>query len=888
MDNILTNLKAIFCEVLLCLEEELSLVKPYVDMGVDSILAIQISKLIKLKFGCDIASSELYNFISINDLANHLANITSANKKLENGEIFFISQEKKSSSYDFFPNEKIAIIGRAGRFPGAHTVEKYWENLLNRISSITPSTRWSDQNYKGGFLDSIDSFDADFFNISPKEALLMDPQQRLLLEVAQQAFEDAGYTKETLDGLRCGIFTTSLPGDYRYLLREQGEAYNSFSFAGNAVSILAGRISHFYNLKGPSVNIDTACSSSLVCIDLAKKSLLSGDCDLAFVGAASVFSTPEIFKLAGAANILSKKEKCRPFDAEADGFIPAEAVVGIVLKKLSDAENSIQNIYGTIEATLVGHDGFTNGLMSPNGIAQRDLIISTYKKKNISKERVAYIEAHGTGTKIGDPLEVNALVEAFKDGIETQERIYLGSCKANVGHALVASGLVSIVKVLESFRHGLIPSQINYQEVNPQIKLGRFEINTEDKDWPVHKPLAGISGFGFGGTNAHIVLAKYEKQNSENKIFSPRSFKKESYWVGEQLTDMGTKQNDEEKQKDLSNSREKILEIIREKISNVLGYALQDISSQAPIASFGLDSLTALQVLEPFKNELGSINPNILFSQSNLLELAAYLTQLKTEPQKTDLGMAQKRIGQKEMLNWYVEGETTGEPILLLPPLNTASHVWEPQIHYFIRKGYRLYIPHYPGHANTPFFEYNLESLADLIWKEFQENLNNKKEVNLVGWSLGGCLSLIIAKKYCQTIRKLVLVNTASRFDRDVFAQSSQLRAELENKSIYLKQIFKNTDNQIVDLISAGCSLDVLKRYYIQLQEFNFTKFLKNIKIPTLIVYGARDSVIEEQDALELQQIPCSILEAFDMEGHFIPLTAPYKFNVLLEKFLHQ
>tara|TARA_A100000171_G_scaffold28205_2_gene26332 strand:- start:4653 stop:7601 length:2949 start_codon:yes stop_codon:yes gene_type:complete len=981
MDKVLESLKEIFSEVLLCTEAELNLDKPYVDMGVDSILAIQISKLIKYKLNKDIQPSELYNFISIKDLSIFLEG------HIETTELINQSIGPNNNDSSDNSSDPVVIVGMAGIFPGASDTNQFWNNLTHRVSSIKPAKRWNGTDYQGGFLDHIDSFDADFFNISPKEARLMDPQQRLLIQIAWQAFENGGYTKTSLAGSKGGVFTTALPGDYRYLLDKNNQAYDTFSFTGNAVSVQAGRISHFFNLKGPCLNIDTACSSSLVCIDQATKAIQADECDFAFVGASSIFSTPEIFRLTDSAGILSKTGHCYSFDTRADGFIPAEVVAGLVLTRLSLAKKQNRKIYAQIESISTSHDGFTNGLMSPNGKSQQELIQSIYKGKKISPEQVGYIEAHGTGTRIGDPLEFNAVTQVLN-----QEKCYIGTCKANIGHALVASGLASIIKVLKAIQNKKIPPQINFHTLNPQINPSKVQVNTESIDWPAEKPLAGISSFGFGGTNSHLVLKHYDekvthyqtqgkhlfifsaysqkslkayiesflpfvdsleekhitelsytlccrreihkerlvviastlenlreqlqkylvvetnpfikevpnnddvyllgKKAIEGKEFScdslfpekpsmldlpPYAFRGKSYWVDEPPS------VDSQASEKLEKSSQ-TLDILKQKLSEILGYSINDISETETIKSFGIDSLIALQLLEPFKNKTGSLAPDTIFNQETLRDLAHFIDNSQI-PNNSSATFENKR-DEAGQLGWRIEGIPCEKIILLLPPLNTCSQIWEHQIQYFVKKGYQVFIPHYPGHAGTPYFNFDLQELADIIWKEFCLKAGTFKKVSVFGWSLGGCLSLLLAEKYSDQISNFILINTASKFEKDLFSQSPKLRHELENKGSYLKQFFKKQNLQAIELIGAGCSLDILKHYYQQLSSFNVINSLRKIKSSCMIIFGEKDPVINHDDLKELLEIPGSISETFQNDGHFVPLTSPYRFNIISERFI--
>lgn len=431
--------------------------------------------------------------------------------------------EAKALNVDISANEmkkeqdKVAIVGIAGRFPYADSVDEYWNNLLTGSNCIRRSTRWSDVDgvpIQGGFLDDTASFDAGFFRISPKEAACMDPQQRILLEVSQHAIEDCGLPLESLRERNCGVFVTGLPGDYKFVLAEHPEeAFSTHSFLGNAASSLSGRISYFYDFNGPSITLDTACSSSLTALQQAWLNIQSGSCEAALVGAASVFSTTELFRLGHRSSMISSQGRCATFDDDADGFIPSEGCAAIVLMHLSDAQAQGLDIYGVIESIAINHNGLSNGLMAPNSKSQAQLISNTYRDDNIDISDIGYVEAHGTGTKVGDPIEMQGLVAAY----QAQNKDYdcwIGSSKTVIGHTLVCSGLASIIKVVQAFRHNVIPPHSQYQKPNQYIDFGHFNINRQQVAWPEDKHLAAISAFGFTGSNAHLVLRKVEPLSS--------------------------------------------------------------------------------------------------------------------------------------------------------------------------------------------------------------------------------------------------------------------------------------------------------------------------------------------------------------------------------------
>jgi 3-oxoacyl-(acyl-carrier-protein) synthase/pimeloyl-ACP methyl ester carboxylesterase len=416
-------------------------------------------------------------------------------------------------------DEGIVVVGASCRFPGSESLDAYWRNLLEARHCVAEVDRWplSVRAY-GGLLDNIAGFDAGFFRISPKEARCMDPQQRILMEVAHHAIEDSGAGLAALRELRCGVFCTSLPGDYKFLLAEDRElAFSNQSFLGNAAASLSGRISYFYDFKGPSLTLDTACSSSLTALQIAILQLRAGECGAALVASASIFATSEIFEFGQRAGMLSQRGSCATFSAVADGFVPSEGVAAIMLTTRQVADRLGLEVLATIEAIALNHDGLSNGLMAPNAQAQRDLIAGLYRRNGIAISEVGYVEAHGTGTRLGDPIEMRGLVGAFDDissevaasgSLDQTYDAWIGASKSVIGHTLVSSGLASVLKVILMLRHATIPPHPPFGEVNPDIEFGRFRINNLPVPWPAGKHYAAVSAFGFTGSNGHVVLGR--------------------------------------------------------------------------------------------------------------------------------------------------------------------------------------------------------------------------------------------------------------------------------------------------------------------------------------------------------------------------------------------
>ena len=412
------------------------------------------------------------------------------------------------------PARDIAVVGMAGRFGSAPDLESYWRILESGENCLIemPSRRWptlTGKRRRGGFLPDEDRFDSLFFRISPTEAAMMDPQQRLFLETAFHALEDAGYAEPTLSGSRCGVFVGAGAGDYAQRFRDAGLESNPLGLMGNVTSILAARISYFLNLKGPSVALDTACSSSLVAVHLACESLLAGTCDMALAGGVAVISTPQFIGAMVEGGMLSPNDRCASFDAAADGFVCGEGSGVVVLKRLVDAERDGDFIHGVIRGSGINQDGRTNGITAPSAPSQATLEAELYARIGVDADTISYIETHGTGTPLGDPIEVEALTSAFRRSTKRVGFCALGSAKANIGHALTAAGIAGLLKVLLMLRHHRIPPMAGFSAPNPRIDFASspFTVPTASSDWNPDGPRrAAVSSFGFSGTNAHVVV----------------------------------------------------------------------------------------------------------------------------------------------------------------------------------------------------------------------------------------------------------------------------------------------------------------------------------------------------------------------------------------------
>ena len=431
----------------------------------------------------------------------------------------------------------VAVIGMACRFPGANNYREFWDNLAAGRDSVAevPQTRWDvDEFYDpnplvpnktyskwGGFLSDIDEFDASFFDISPAEAELMDPQQRLFLQEAWKALEDAAYSDRDLDNAKCGVFIGFTGSDFRIQLREARIPTEVHDPLGSLGSVLAARISHFLNLKGPSVALDASCSSSLVAVHSACESILTGTMELAIAGGADMrLAIPDLHIMMSKRGVLSPDGKCKAFDNGADGFVPGEGIGVVVLKELEAALRDGDHIYAVIKGSGVNHDGKTKGITVPSGASQTALECEVYDKYNINPETIGFVEAHGTGTKKGDPIEVAALTEAFRKHTSKKQYCAIGSVKTNIGHLIGAAGIAGLVKVLLCLKHKSLAPSLHLHEHNELIDFQNspFYVNTKLEEWRTRRGQprrAAISSFGFSGTNCHMVVEEAPASKTE-------------------------------------------------------------------------------------------------------------------------------------------------------------------------------------------------------------------------------------------------------------------------------------------------------------------------------------------------------------------------------------
>jgi len=437
--------------------------------------------------------------------------------------------EQLRSECELLNAEPVAVIGMGCRLPGGRNdLDSSWQRLRDGVDTITevPPERWDIEAYYdpdpdasgkmntrwGGFLDQVDNFDAGFFGIAPREAVSTDPQQRLLLEVTWEALESAGQVPAKLARSQTGVFIGICNPDYFHLQVGSADpaAIDAYSVIGSSLSAAVGRVSYVFGLQGPSVAVDTACSSSLVAIHYACQALRTRECSLSLAGGVNLILAPVLTVSFSKARMMAPDGRCKTFDRAADGYVRGEGCGVLVLKRLSDALRDGDNILAVIRGSAVNQDGPSGGLTVPNGPAQEAVIRRALANAGVDPGQVDYVEAHGTGTALGDPIEVQALGDVFGEGHSKQDPLIIGSVKTNIGHLEGAAGVAGVIKVVLALQHEEIPPHLHFKEPNPHIAWDKLAVKvaTEPIPWPSGqgRRIAGVSSFGFSGTNAHVVV----------------------------------------------------------------------------------------------------------------------------------------------------------------------------------------------------------------------------------------------------------------------------------------------------------------------------------------------------------------------------------------------
>lgn len=501
---------------------------PFRTLGVDSLMSLELRNRLERTIGAKLPATLLFTYPHIEALTPFL---------LVEGGFSAVPQSETvvaaKSAVVVHDDDCIAIIGQACRFPGGGSdPEAFWRALLDGVDAVREvmPARWRlgtiAETHSGAkyaaLLDGIDKFDAAFFGISPREAEALDPQQRMLLEVSWEALENAGLPPDQLVGSKTGVFVGVTALDYQRVVLSHPEHLDAYGATGTMLSTAAGRVSYVLGLQGPAVALDTACSSSLVAIHLARQSILNGESDLAIAGGVNALFSWENMVMLSAMRALSPDGRCKTLDARANGYVRGEGCGMVVLKRYSDAMRDGDRILALIRGSAMNQDGRSTGLTAPNVLAQQALLRQALENARLAPEDIGYIEMHGTGTPLGDPIEADALRAIFGSPRADGSSCVLGAVKTNIGHLESAAGVAGLIKIIQSFRHEVVPANLHFRALNPRISMDGtpFAIPAEPRPWPRgnKRRRAGVSSFGMSGTNAHIILEEAPAQRSVTDI----------------------------------------------------------------------------------------------------------------------------------------------------------------------------------------------------------------------------------------------------------------------------------------------------------------------------------------------------------------------------------
>ncbi|MGW1131212.1 SDR family NAD(P)-dependent oxidoreductase [Streptomyces griseoluteus] len=558
-------------EALYLHDEEIDPDTKFIDLGLDSIVGVEWINAINRRYGLDLPVTRLYDHPTVMELSAYIVRELAKGGAPQGRPFREVTEPEAEQDPEPEPEPEpeaeaesvaaapepapsvvappagsltsgaIAVVGMAGRYPGSTTLDEYWDNLANGRDCVgdVPASRWSVADHYDprphqdgkvdckwmGHLDDIESFDPLFFNIPPAEAESMDPQQRLFLQEAYHAFENAGYDPRSLGGRKCGVYLGIMSSEYGMLMQRQGQGTSAAATSGSN-AITAARIAYFLDLKGPAIALDTACSSSLVATHLATQALRGGEIDMALVGGVTLYLSLDAYLGMSSAGMLSPDGRCKAFDNSANGFVPAEGVGALVLKRLDDAVRDGDHIHGVVIGSGINQDGRTNGITAPSGASQRELEREVYERYGIDPAGIGYAELHGTGTKLGDPIELDALASVYREYTDRTGYCAIGSVKSNLGHTSAAAGIASIQKVLLSMRNEQLVPTLHFDRPNEHFDFesSPFRVNTELSPWKAEadRPRrAAVSGFGFSGTNAHLVVEEFTGDDAERPADGP-------------------------------------------------------------------------------------------------------------------------------------------------------------------------------------------------------------------------------------------------------------------------------------------------------------------------------------------------------------------------------
>ncbi|WP_195910490.1 beta-ketoacyl synthase N-terminal-like domain-containing protein [Solemya velum gill symbiont] len=538
--EIMNQVRAVIADTMMMDPEDVEADTPFQEYGVDSIISLELIHPLKEIFGYQPATV-LFEYPSLRQLAEYLATTVATSssdeatpdstpaQSSETGQHADSSgadePARDAQSFSDAPEKSlwrqgdIAIIGMSARLPKAQDVGRFWENLRQGrdCTDVIPAERWKQEGFltdaplngrgsytnRGAFIDDVDAFDHVFFNLTPNEAARMDPQERIMLEQTYRSMLDAGYTRKQWAGSDTAVFVGVMNGDYAW----HSPVETSTAPATSLFWSMANRASYFFDWRGPSMAVDTACSASLTALHLACQALKNGDCEQAVVGGVNLITHPRHYEQLCGLHMLSRSEQCKPFGANADGFVDGEGVICLAMKRAEDAIRDNDRVYAFIKGSAINAGGRSNGYTAPNPEAQASLISKALQAAGVTPQEVGYVEAHGTGTELGDPIELRALSKSY--GAAAPQSIRLGSVKSNVGHLESAAGLCGVLKAVLQMRHGEWVPSLHAEQLNPHLDFTQtpFLLNRDRCEWDAAAPrVSAVSSFGAGGGNAHVVI----------------------------------------------------------------------------------------------------------------------------------------------------------------------------------------------------------------------------------------------------------------------------------------------------------------------------------------------------------------------------------------------
>lgn len=670
--NIEDEVTHLFCEMLKIKKEEIDVDTQLEEYGLDSIMMINILGTIEKKYKITIPSNSLIDYPTLKKFAAFLNGMIPAEAKIPTKDSIQETRAELSQRQAYLTkrtslvakeetSNKIAIIAMAGRFPGSPNLESFWDNLKEGRDLLTdvPNDRWNIHEYfasekmpgksyskQGGFIKDIEWFDAKFFGISDDDAVMMDPSQRILLEIAQELLDSAGYKKEELDAKKVGVFVGSTASHYHQYYRSHiNEKWLKHFIINNIPNMQAARISDFYNFRGPAYTIDTACSSALVAVHQACQSILTGECEYGIAGGIELLIGPDHFVHFSQAQVLSEDGKCRVFDEKANGMVLGEGAGLVLLKEYNKALTDGDSILAVILGSAINNDGKTPGITVPNPKAQKEVIEEALNKSAIHPRTIGYYEAHGTGTLLGDPIEIKAMTEVYEGYQVGKDRCAIGSVKSNIGHLLRAAGVASLIKVVLAMQNKIIPPTIHCDNPHPRFNFedSPFYPATKSIDWISNDITrrAAISSFGFGGTNCHMILEESQVQSSIRHSLPSTSMQRNYYWLNknekrvdpdlyiEKLIRKDIKTtNMTDQEKTYTRSLSKAIEhYLANKLRPMLSNGF-DISSKENLMDMGVDSYNLVTLTKNIENEVGvELYPTLLFEYQNIEDLSLYFAE---------------------------------------------------------------------------------------------------------------------------------------------------------------------------------------------------------------------------------------------------------------------